>query len=72
MNSRNGAAKSNETSYRNVYGIPFNLHDVCSNLITSRLCGHVAGHAYSVSLSVQLPSFFSIVCGAECWLGLTK
>ena len=34
-------------------GVP--LLDICSDRnITSRMCGHVGGHAYSVSLSVQL------------------
>ena len=40
---------------RNVYGIP--LLDACSdhnNIITSRMCGHVGGHAYSVSVSKWL------------------
>ena len=33
---------------RNVHGIP--LLDACSDHnITSRMCGHVGGHAYSVS-----------------------
>ena len=34
---------------RNVHGIP--LLDACSDHnITSRMCGHVGGHAYSVSV----------------------
>ena len=38
---------------RNIHGIP--LLDACSDHnITSRMCGHVGGHAYFVSLSVQL------------------
>ena len=38
---------------RNIHGIP--ILDACSDLnITSRMCGHVGGHAYSVPLSVQL------------------
>ena len=38
---------------RNVHGIP--LLDACSDHnITSRMCGHVGGHAYSVSVSKWL------------------
>ena len=38
---------------RKVNGIP--ILDACSDHnITSKMCGHVGGHAYSVSLSVQL------------------
>ena len=39
MKNRNGAAKS-------VHGIP--SHDACSDLTTSRMCGHIRGHAYSI------------------------
>ena len=34
---------------RNIHGIP--ILDACSDHnITSRMCGHVGGHAYSVSV----------------------
>ena len=47
MNSRNGAAKSNDK-----VGMFMVFHyDACSDHnITSRMCGHVGGHAYSVSV----------------------
>ena len=37
---------------RNVHGIP--LLGACSIFLTSRMCGHVGGHAYSVSVSKWL------------------
>ena len=44
---------------RNVHGI-IPLLDACSDHnITSRMCGHVGGHAYSVQLK-QLPHCFLI------------
>ena len=53
---------------RNVHGFP--LLDACSDSnITSRMCGHVGGHAYSVSVSkwlldwhIQLPSLKHNIC----------
>ena len=45
---------------RNIHGIP--ILDACfDHNITSRMCGHVGGHAYSVSLSVQLKQLPPIV-----------
>ena len=51
MNSRNGAVKSNETKF-----MVFNyfMHVLTIIIITSRMCGHVGGHAYSVSVSKWL------------------
>ena len=58
---------------RNVHGIP--LLDACSDHnITSRMCGHVGGHAYSVSFSkwlldwhIQYPNLehISIICRVQ-------
>ena len=60
---------------RNVHGIP--LLDACSDHnITSRMCGHVGGHAYSVSVSKWLLDWhihclqISNIIFVECTLGV--
>ena len=62
---------------RNVHGIP--LLDACSDHnITSRMCGHVGGHAYSVSVSKCRRGYWtgtfslqiSNIIFVECTLGV--
>ena len=70
MNSRMVLQKAMKQG-RNVHGIP--LLDACSDHnITSRMCGHVGGHAYSVrsgywtgTFSIQISDIF-----VECTLGV--
>ena len=62
---------------RNVHGIP--SHEACSDALTLQRCMPHWGAYYFVfvfSMSSYTPPPncwpVNVVCGAECWLGLTK